>query len=260
MRSFRQIIESVTPPPTDCLWIYGTDIKYFTNGRWKSLIGDLKSTGEDADRQELEEKVDSLDKEIGQIKTDLSVFGSEQGVVELEIGDSAEVKKTNLAKLKTVQSTDHTFFTDINYGYGTADWLPNVGGNAFIITNEGHAVKYTITDDGAVFKTDEITLGNTVKGGDNGYDGLMSKADKDKLDSLIQIPSGGKVGQILERTSNGVQWANSTSGALATKTSPGVIKAITNIVNLNENASTAQVVGVVNTLLEQFRNCGLIVQ
>ena len=46
--------------------------------------------------KELEEKVDSIDKEVGDIKKDLSVFGSEQGVVELEIGDSGDVKVRNL--------------------------------------------------------------------------------------------------------------------------------------------------------------------
>lgn len=43
-----------------------------------------------------------------------------------------------------------------------------------------------------------------------------------------------------------------------TKTTLGGIKAITNVVNLAEDATTAQAVGVLNTLLEQFRNCGLI--
>ena len=44
----------------------------------------------------------------------------------------------------------------------------------------------------------------------------------------------------------------------ATKTSLGGVKAITNVANLAEGATTAQIVGVVNTLLEQFRSCGLI--
>ena len=46
----------------------------------------------------MKEKVDSIDKEVGDIKKDLSVFGSEQGVVELEIGDSDDVKVRNLKK------------------------------------------------------------------------------------------------------------------------------------------------------------------
>lgn len=205
MRKFAGIVESTIAPPTNCIWLSNKDAKYFTNGKWVSLI-----TGESEEgRLELETKVDDLDKEVGQIKNELSVFGSEQGVVELAIGNSESIKEANLSKLKTIQSNDHTFFTDINYGYGTASWLPTTGGNALIITDEGHAVKYSIAADGEVTKLSEFTLGEYT----------LSKA---------------------------------------TKTSLGGVKAITNIVNLAEGATTAQVVGVVNTLLDQFRSCGLI--
>lgn len=207
MRKFAGIIESTTvAPPTNYLWIKGNDALYFTNGKWVSLLVE-----DSTDRIELETKVDDLDKEVGQIKRELSVFGSEQGAVELAIGNTPEVKAANLDKLKTIQSNDHTFFTDINYGYGTASWLPTTGGNALIITDEGHAVKYTIATDGEVTKMSEFTLG----------------------EANYTLPK-------------------------ATKTSLGGIKAITNIVNLAEDATTAQAVGVLNTLLEKFRNCGLI--
>lgn len=205
MRKFAGIIESTTvAPPTNYLWIKGNDALYFTNGKWVSLLAE-----DSADRIELETKVDDLDKEVGQIKRELSVFGSEQGVVELAIGNAPEVKEANLAKLKTVQSNDHTFFTDINYGYGTASWLPATGGNALIITDEGHAVKYSIAADGEVTKLSEFTLGEYT------------------------LPK-------------------------ATKTTLGGIKAIINVANLAEDATIAQVVGAINTLLGQFRNCGLI--
>lgn len=205
MRKFAGIIESTTvAPPTNCLWIKGNDALYFTNGKWVSLLAE-----DSADRIELETKVDDLDKEVGQIKKDLSVFGSEQGVVELAIGNTPEIKAANLDKLKTIQSNDHTFFTDINYGYGTASWLSTTGGNALIITNEGHAVKYSIATDGEVTKLSEFTLGEYT------------------------LPK-------------------------ATKTTLGGIKAIINVANLAEDATIAQVVGAVNTLLGQFRNCGLI--
>lgn len=198
MRRFRDIIEDNKAPNIQNLWLNNGELKVYGNKGWTPL----NATSED--RQELEEKVDSLDKEVGQIKKDLSVFGFEQGVVELAIGNSESIKEANLSKLKTIQSNDHTFFTDINYGYGTASWLPTTGGNALIITDEGHAVKYSIAADGEVTKLSEYTLSK------------------------------------------------------ATKTSLGGVKAITNIVNLAESATTAQVVGVVNTLLDQFRSCGLI--
>lgn len=152
MRRFRDIIEDIKAPSTQSLWLNNGELKVYGTKGWIPL----NDTSED--RQELEEKVDSLDKEVGQIKKELSVFGSEQGVVELEIGNSTEIKTANLNKLRTIQSNDHTFFTDINYGYGTASWLPSTGGNALIITNEGHAVKYSISVDGEVSKISEFTL------------------------------------------------------------------------------------------------------
>lgn len=152
MRRFRDIVEDIKAPSTQSLWLNNNELKVYGAKGWTSL----NDTSED--RQELEEKVDSLDKEIGQIKKELSVFGSEQGVVELEIGDADGIKTSNLEKLKSVQTNDHTFFTDINYGYGTASWLPSTGGNALIITDEGHAVKYSISTDGEVSKVSEFTL------------------------------------------------------------------------------------------------------
>ena len=102
MRKFAGIIESTTvAPPTNYLWIKGNDALYFTNGKWVSLL-----TEDSADRIELETKVDDLDKKVEQIKKELSVFGSKQGVVALEIGDSTEVKTNNLAKLQSVQTND----------------------------------------------------------------------------------------------------------------------------------------------------------
>ena len=114
MRRFRDIIEDIKAPSTQSLWLNNGELKVYGTNGWTPL----NDTSEDI--QELEEKVNSLDKEVGQIKKDLSVFGSEQGVVELAIGNSESIKEANLSKLKTIQSNDHTFFTDINYGYGTA--------------------------------------------------------------------------------------------------------------------------------------------
>lgn len=111
---------------------------------------------------ELETKVDNIDKELGTAKTDINSLGvkvnnfiNANKIVELAIGNDAVTKAANIAKLS---GTQHTFFTSINYGYGTASWLPTDGGNAFIITNEGHAVTYKISTDGAVTKLSEFAL------------------------------------------------------------------------------------------------------
>lgn len=233
------VVQSDMPNDNNVIWVCGNTAKYYNNGTWTTL-------GEsNEDRKELEEKVDSLDKEMGEVKKDLSIFGSEQGVVELEIGDSDEIKANNLKKLQSIQTNDHTFFTDINYGYGTASWLPSTGGNALIITSEGHAVKYIISKDGEVTKGEEFTLKDFTSELNNKVDKVKGKqlstndyttAEKNKLSNL----------------------QNFTLEA-ATKTKIGGVKAITNIVDLNaDTATTGQIAGVVNNLLGQLRTSGLI--
>ena len=240
MRIINQmVIQPNTPNNNKVLWLNGSSASYYNNGTWVT-IGESSE-----DRRELEEKVDSLDKEMGQVKKDLMVFGSEQGVIELEIGDSTDIKTANLNKLKSVQTNDHTFFTDINYGYGTASWLPSTGGNALIITSEGHAVKYIISKDGEVTKGEEFTLKDFTSGLNNKVDKVKGKqlstndyttAEKNKLSNL----------------------QNFTLEA-ATKTKIGGVKAITNIADLNaDTATTGQIAGVVNNLLGQLRTSGLI--
>lgn len=76
-------------------------------------------------------------------------------IIKLVVGNDEETKAANIAKLG---DTQHTFFTSINHGYGTASWLPTDGGNAFIITNEGSAVTYKISNDGGVTKVSEFIL------------------------------------------------------------------------------------------------------
>lgn len=114
------------------------------------------------DITEIETKVDTIDKELGTAKADISNLGvkvndfiNANEIIELGVGVDEETKAANIAKLG---NTQHTFFTSINHAYGTASWLPTDGGNAFIITNEGSAVTYKISNDGSVTKVGEFTL------------------------------------------------------------------------------------------------------
>ena len=233
------VVQSDMPNDNNVIWVCGNTAKYYNNGTWTTL-------GEsNEDRKELEEKVDSLDKEMGEIKKDLSIFGPKQGVVELEIGYSNEIKANNLKKLQSIQTNNYTFFTDINYGYGTASWLPAIGGTALIITSEGHAVKYTISKDGEITKGEEFTLKDFTSELNNKVDKVKGKqlssndyttAEKNKLANL----------------------QNFTLEA-ATKTKLGGVKAITNIADLNaDTATTDQIARVINNLLGQLRTSGII--
>lgn len=128
----------------------------------KNTLKEALNQGAGEGMVELETKVDDIDKEIGTVKSDVADLGVKVNdfikaseIVELAIGNDADTKAANIKKLG---ETQHTFFTSINYGYGTASWLPTDGGNAFIITDEGHAVTYKISTDGAVTKLSEFTL------------------------------------------------------------------------------------------------------
>ena len=121
----------------------------------------LNQKGE-ADITEIETKVDTIDKELNTAKADISNLGvkvndfiNANEIIELGVGIDEETKAANIAKLG---DTQHTFFTSINHAYGTASWLPADGGNAFIITDEGHAVTYKISTNGGVTKVSEFTL------------------------------------------------------------------------------------------------------
>lgn len=170
-----------------------------------------------ADITEIETKVDTIDKGLGTAKADISNLGvkvndfiNANEIIELGVGIDEETKAANIAKLG---DTQHTFFTSINHAHGTASWLPADGGNAFIITDEGHAITYKISTDGGVTKVSEFTLAKPTE---------------------YILPA-------------------------ATKTTLGGVKAITNIVNVDtETATVTSLAGVVNTLLNQLRDAGII--
>ena len=126
----------------------------------------LNHEGED-DITAIENKVDTINKELNTAKSDISNLGvkvndfiNANEIIELGVGIDEETKAANIAKLG---DTQHTFFTSINHAYGTASWLPADGGNAFIITDEGHAVTYKISTDGGVTKVSEFTLAKPIE-------------------------------------------------------------------------------------------------
>lgn len=128
----------------------------------KNILKEILNKEDGADITEIETKVDTIDKELDTAKADISNLGvkvndfiNANEIIELGVGIDEETKADNVAKLG---NTQHTFFTSINHAYGTASWLPADGGNAFIITDEGHAVTYKISTDGGVTKVSEFTL------------------------------------------------------------------------------------------------------
>ena len=202
-----------------------------------------------ADITKIETKVDAINKELGTAKTDISNLGvkvndfiNANEIIELGVGIDEETKAANIAKLG---DTQRTFFTNINHAYGTASWLPTNGGNAFIITDEGHAVKYTISKDGEVTKGKEFTLKDFTSELNNKVDKVEGK----------QLSSNDYTTAEKNKLANLQNYTLPT----ATKNILGGVKAITNIADLDADTATiGQVAGVVNNLLAQFRTSGLI--
>lgn len=160
-----KIIKSkIQPNPKECeRWVdlfadpMGGVVKYYNGNDWVVVGGtstDSFLTASDPEIVELEEKVDSLDKEMGQVVSSITEFEKvipeKLELILLEIGDSSSVRTRNLKKLVTGQ-----FFTAINYGYGVGTWNSSTGGHAHIVTAYGNTVYYMIGIDGSVIKETE---------------------------------------------------------------------------------------------------------
>lgn len=133
----------------------------------KNILKEILNKEGGADTTEIETKVDNINNELNTAKADISNLGvkvndfiNANEIIKLGVGIDEETKAANIAKLG---DTQHTFFTSINHAYGTASWLPTDGGNAFIITDEGHAVTYKISTDGGVTKVSEFTLAKPIE-------------------------------------------------------------------------------------------------
>lgn len=155
MRKFAGIIESIMAPPDNCLWIKNGEIRYLFNGRWRPLIGISQG---DEDRQELEEKVDSLDKEMGTAQNNITKLkNGKLTVIPLEIGDSVTVKQHNLINLTGIAGF---FFTELDYGYGVGTYQPSIGGFAHVVTAHDNNTYYNIAADGSITKNDSYISPN----------------------------------------------------------------------------------------------------
>ena len=218
----------------------------------RNIIKEALNEGAGDGMQELETKVDNIDKEVGAVSTDVTTIKSNIEEINTKVTTNSKNISTNAdlykqvdGKVKTLTDkvdnlnipspiidltigdsneikaanlaklgdTQHTFFASINYGFGAASWLPTDGGNSFVTTDEGHAVIYKIAKDGAVTKQSEFTISAPIS---------------------YTLPK-------------------------ATKEAIGGVKAITNIADIDaESATIASLAGVINTLLAQMRTADII--
>lgn len=152
MRQFRGIVENPYAPSTDMLWLNDNELKYFSNGEWKTLYNKPKDTS---------------------VSTSNTLK-----YITLEEGNTKESKASNL----DILSNSDTIYIKIGEGIGVYNWNPKLGGQAHIITAYGNTVYYTITKDGKVSKgleTPDIFLEYSNSGG--------TKSSKEFIRKLVQL-------------------------------------------------------------------------
>lgn len=288
MRRFREIIEDIKAPSPQSLWLDKGELKFFGAKGWTSMVG-----GEDEDRQELEEKVDSLDKEMGTVNNDIKKLQSSKlTCLQLQIGNSDEVKQANLRELQGIAGF---FFAELDYGYGVGTYQSSTGGFAHVVTARDNNTYYDIAADGSITKNDDyispnepytiqldsndigkpledVMASHILNCGEiivNGVTGPVTYTRSvDSTESMIYFISSKKDNSFQILTYN-VSSKTITSAIskytvpAATKSSIGGVKAMTNIADVVNGSTTQDTVDVlvetVNSLLSQLRAVGLII-
>ena len=336
MKKFQGIIESPTPPPINCFWLYNGTVRYFNNktGKWESVnssesnsdILKITISEEDLNKVLNGEQVIIKNNKIspyanvlilesgkypyyfnkvmqsngtsqyitGNIHTKNHEFGNlgaivsegvitltsvfvnySNAIVELEIGDSNEIKEHNLNNL--VQGH---FFTHLDYGYGVGTFQTKIGGFAHVTTAYGNEVFYSIKDDGSIIKDEDYIKPNepyTIQLDSNDIGKPLEDVMASHILNCGEIIVNGVTGPVtytrsVDSTESMIYFISSktiTSAIskytvpAATKSRIGGVKAMTNIADV-VNGSTTQdtvdvLVGTVNSLLPQLRAVGLII-
>lgn len=288
MRRFREIIEDIKAPSPQSLWLDKGELKFFGVKGWTSMVG-----GRDEDRQELEEKVDSLDKEMGTANNDIKKLQSSKlTCLQLQIGNSAEVKQHNLKELQGIAGF---FFTELDYGYGVGTYQSSTGGFAHVVTAHDNNTYYDIAADGSIAKNDDyispnepytiqldsndigkpledVMASHILNCGEiivNGVTGPITYTRSvDSTESMIYFISSKKDNSFQILTYN-VSSKTITSAIskyavpAATKSSIGGVKAMPNIADVVNGSTTQDTVDIlvetVNSLLSKLRAAGLII-
>ena len=288
MRRFREIIEDIKAPSPQSLWLDKGELKFFGVKGWTSMVG-----GRDEDRQELEEKVDSLDKEMGTANNDIKKLQSSKlTCLQLQIGNSAEVKQHNLKELQGIAGF---FFTELDYGYGVGTYQSSTGGFAHVVTAHDNNTYYDIAADGSIAKNDDyispnepytiqldsndigkpledVMASHILNCGEiivNGVTGPITYTRSvDSTESMIYFISSKKDNSFQILTYN-VSSKTITSAIskyavpAVTESSIGGVKAMPNIADVVNGSTTQDTVDIlvetVNSLLSKLRAAGLII-
>ena len=204
MRRFKDIIESPFPVPTDSLWINKGTLKGFINGEWVTIGDNISISWDDIDD-----------------KPDFAAVATS--------GSYNDLKDTpSIPSAYTLPTA-------------TANTLGGVKSSTTGTTPDRDYLVEVNSDGTMKVNVPWVDLNTTYDVATQSTNGLMSSTDKQKLDTLILVPTGGTTGQVLKKTSNGVAWQNdnNTTYSVASDSSNGLMSSTdkSKLDNIAENAN-----------------------
>lgn len=281
MIRFREIIEDIEAPGSQNLWLDNGELKFFGAKGWTPI------------KKKLEDKVDSLDKEMDTANSNIKKLqDSKLTFLQLQIGDSSKVKQANLKKLQDITGF---FFTELDCGYGVGTYQSSIGGFAHVVASHDSDTYYNIAADGAITKDEDYISPNEpytiqLDSKDIGkpLDDVMAShilncgeiIVSEEVGPITYIRSADSTGEIiyfvnskkdasfniLVYTISNKTITSSTSKypiPAATKSSIGGVKAMDNITDVTKSETTEDTVDTlvttVNSLLSHLRSAGLII-
>lgn len=173
---------------------------------------------------------------------------------------NATISTAGLMSAADKQKLDNIEANANNYSLPTASSTVK-GGITLGYTENGKNYPVEIDSSGKAFVnvpwTDTNTTYNVATTSENG---LMSSADKQKLDNLVLVPTDGSTGQVLKKTASGVAWQNdsNTTYSAATENSLGLVKQAAVIDSLTDSDEITTVISTLNTLIANLKTAGII--
>ena len=248
MKRFREIIQDNIAPSTSDLWITDGKLKYF-NGGWEDLGGNEQISWDD-----IQEKPEFAAVATTGSYNDLSNKPTIPSAYTLPVATvsvlggvkSATTGTTPRRDYKVEINADGTMkvnvpWVDLNTTYTKAtDTTLGLVMTGYTENDKNYPVE--LDKDGKMFVNVPWVDTKTVYGvATQSANGLMSRTDKQKLDTLILVPTGGTTGQVLKKTSNGVAWQtdSNTTYLVASGSYNGLMSATDKfkLDNIAENAN-----------------------
>lgn len=249
MRRFRDIIESPFPVPTNSLWINKGTLKGFINGKWVTIGGNTSISWDDID-----DKPDFAAVATSGSYNDLKDTPSIPSAYTLPIATANTLGGVKSSTTGTTPGRDYNVeinangtmkvnvpWVDLNTTYAKAtDTTLGLVMIGYTENDKNYPVE--LDENGKMFVNVPWTDANTTYDvATQSANGLMSSTDKQKLDTLILVPTGGTAGQVLKKTSDGVAWQNdnNTTYSVASDSSNGLMSSTdkSKLDNIAENAN-----------------------